>query len=140
MLVSWNIDPGMVLRDGHLASEDALVLPTAGTERYRPDVVTAIPNLLLCGDYLNGSWEVANMEAANYNGRRAANAILEAVGSHETPATTPGPYRPPEWEALKRADARRYEQGLPNLFDVDLTLGRRSELLRQPGAPLVRDR
>jgi uncharacterized protein with NAD-binding domain and iron-sulfur cluster len=118
MLISWNIDPGMVMRDGHLFSEDALVLPTAGTERYRPDVLTAIPNLLLCGDYLNGSWEVANMEAASYNGRRAANAILGAAGSREAPATTTGPYRPPEWEPLKRIDEQRYAQGRSNVLDT----------------------
>ena len=120
VLVSWNIDPGMTVRHGHPVSQDPLVLPTAGTEQYRPDIITAISNLLLCGDYLNGAWEVANMEAANYNGRRAANAILDASGSQENRAMTTGPYRPPEWEPFKRIDEQRYARGEPNLFDTEL--------------------
>jgi hypothetical protein len=81
--------------------------------------MTAIPNLILAGDYLDGAWQVANMQAANYSGRRAANAILEASGSHESPAATTPPYRAPELEPLLRADEDRYRQGLPNEFDVD---------------------
>jgi hypothetical protein len=122
MLHSWNIDPGMLRRKGRLVSEDPLVLPTVGTWRYRPDAPTAIPNLMLAGDYLNGPWEVANMETASYAGRRAANAILDATGSHESPAATTPPYRPPEWEPLKQIDEQRYNAGQPNLFDIDMTL------------------
>jgi uncharacterized protein with NAD-binding domain and iron-sulfur cluster len=129
MLLSHEIDPGMILHHGHLVSEDALVLPTLATEQYRPDTITGIPNLMLCGDYLNGRWEVANMEAACCNGRRAANAILAAASSQEPPASTTPPYRPPEWEALKRIDEQRYKQGQPNLFDVDTTLDELKNLL-----------
>jgi uncharacterized protein with NAD-binding domain and iron-sulfur cluster len=121
MLHSWDIDPGMLVRHGRLVSDDPLVLPTVGTEQYRPDVSTAIPNLMLCGDYCAGVWEVANMEAANFNGRRAANAVLDAAGSHETQAKTIGPYLPPEWEPLRRLDDERYRRGQPNLLDADLT-------------------
>ncbi len=118
MLHSWEIDPGMVVRDDRLVSEDALILPTAGTEQYRPDAVTAIGNLMLCGDYLNGRWETTNMEAACFNGRRAANAILDAAGSNHTPAAVIDPYRPPEWKPLQAIDDRLYRAGQPNLFDV----------------------
>jgi hypothetical protein len=110
----------MIPEDGHLVSEDPLVLPTKGTQQYRPDVTSSIPNLILAGDYLNGTWEVGNMEAANYNGRRAANAILRGTGSSQTPSTTVDPYRPPEWELFKSIDQDRYDQGQPNLFDIDL--------------------
>ncbi|MEA2242019.1 MAG: hypothetical protein QOD24_1575, partial [Solirubrobacteraceae bacterium] len=120
LLVSWDIDPGMIRRNGRLISDDPLALPSAGQLPDRPDVSTAIPNLLLAGDYLRSDWEVANMEAASFNARRAANAILDRAGSREPPAAAIGPYRPPEWEPLKRIDARRYARGQRNLLDVDL--------------------
>lgn len=122
MLVSWSIDEGLTQRDGQLKLEDPFVLPTAGTAQYRPGVTTAIPNLVLAGDYLDGEWEVGTMEAACFNGRRAANAILERAGSREQPAAAIPPFRPPEWEPLKEVDALRYAQGEPNLFDIDGTL------------------
>ena len=139
MLVSWSIDEGLTEHDGRLDLEDPFVLATAGTERYRPGVTTAIPNLMLAGDYLAGEWEVGTMEAACFNGRRAANAILERAGSAEPPAAATGPFRPPEWEPLKQIDVLRYARGEPNLFDVDGTLPRDCRRLLDwapPGAPL----
>jgi len=118
LLHSWYLDPGLVWRNGRLYSEDPLVLPSVGSRPDRPDVATAIPNLLLAGDYLEGEWQVANMEAANYNARRTANAILAKSGSHESPCETITPYRPPEWEAAKRLDEERYVRGQPNLLDA----------------------
>jgi uncharacterized protein with NAD-binding domain and iron-sulfur cluster len=131
MLHSWNIDPGLIRRHGRWISEDALVLPTIGTEQYRPDVKTAIPNLMLCGDYCNGDWQVANMEAANFNGRRAANAVLERAASHETPARTVESYSPPEWEPLKQLDDQRYAHGQPNVFDLPTIPQQLASLLNQ---------
>lgn len=121
MLVSWSIDEGLTEREGRLDLEDTFVLPTAGTAQHRPGVTTTIPNLVLAGDYLDGEWEVGTMEAACFNGRRAANAILERAGSREPPAATIRPFRPPEWEPLKAVDVLRYAQGEPNLFDIDGT-------------------
>ena len=118
MLHSSNIDPGMLLVNNRLISADPLVLPTAGTRRYRPDVTTAIPNLMLCGDYIKGNWIITTMEAANESGRLAANAILAGAGRQDTPATVTDPYRPPEWEPLRQIDARRFANGQPNLLDL----------------------
>jgi hypothetical protein len=106
-----------------------LVLPTVGTGKYKPGVTTGLPNLVLAGDYLDSPWEVANMEAASHNGRRAANAVLERAGSRETPAATVAPYRPPEWEPLKQIDEDRYRRGQPNVLDVDLNLDAVKQLL-----------
>ena len=130
MLLSWDIDQGMRLRSGHLVSEDPLVLPTVGTGQYKPGVTTALPNLILAGDYLDSPWEIANMEATSHNGRRAANAILERAGSRETPAKAAAPYRPPEWEPFKRIDEQRYAQGQPNVFDLPVTPPEARALLR----------
>jgi uncharacterized protein with NAD-binding domain and iron-sulfur cluster len=142
MLVSWSIDEGLTQHDGQLELEDPFVLPAAGTAQHRPGVTTAIPNLLLAGDYLDGEWEVGTMEAACFNGRRAANAILERAGSREQPAAAIPPFRPPEWEPLKEVDALRYAQGEPNLFDIDGTLPpdsrRLLDWLASDMAPLAR--
>ncbi|MHB8695428.1 MAG: hydroxysqualene dehydroxylase [Solirubrobacteraceae bacterium] len=122
MLHSWQIDPGMRIVDGHLVSGDPLIMPKVGTGKYRPSPQTRIANLALCGDYLDGVWEVANMEAACFNGRRAANVTLDAAGSRESRVDAIPLYRPPEWEPLKKIDEQRYAQGQPNLFDADLPL------------------
>ncbi len=118
MLHSYDIDPGMMLRNRRLVSRDPLVLPSVGQFADRPDVTTAIPNLFLCGDYLKSDWEVANMECASFNARRAANAVLDRSDSREEPCSVIGPYRPPEWEPAKKIDADRYRRGQPNLLDV----------------------
>ena len=132
MLLGYQIDPGALVRNNRVIEQDPLVIATVGTEQYRPEVATAIPNLMLCGDYLAGSWEVANMEAASYSARRVANAILARTSSSEPPAKAIPTYRPPEWEPLKRIDEDRYKRGQPNLFDADLTTAQVTELLRQP--------
>jgi uncharacterized protein with NAD-binding domain and iron-sulfur cluster len=119
MLHSWQIDPGMHVRKGRLVSGDPLVLPTAGTGKFRPPPATAIHNLTLSGDYLDGSWEVANMEAACFNGRRAASVVVEMHRPQETAVPALLPFRPPEWEPMKAEDERRYARGERNIFDVD---------------------
>jgi uncharacterized protein with NAD-binding domain and iron-sulfur cluster len=135
LLHSWDIDPGMVRRDGRLVSDDLLALPSAGQLPDRPDVTTAIANLLLAGDYLRGEWEVGNMEAASFSARRAANAILDRSASAEPRATVAGVYRPPEWEPLKRIDARRHARGQRNLFDLELPVPQLAALVAQLTPP-----
>ena len=136
MLHSWDIDPGMLVSGGRLVSDDPLVLPAVGQYVDRPDVATKIPNLMLAGDYLKSDWEVANMDAASFNGRRAANAVLAASGSRETPAKAIKTYRPPEWEPFKRIDEIRWSSGQRNIFDRDLTLPQMRAMLRDPAGVL----
>jgi uncharacterized protein with NAD-binding domain and iron-sulfur cluster len=118
MLHSYEIDPGMRLRDGRLVSGDPLVLPTKGTQRFRPSPVTKVPNLMLCGDYLSKEWIITTMESACESGRQAANGVLAAAGSRETPATVFRTYRPPEWEPLKAIDAQRHTAGERHVLDA----------------------
>jgi uncharacterized protein with NAD-binding domain and iron-sulfur cluster len=129
LLHSWDIDPGMELRDGHLVSGDPLAIPTVGSRSDRPEPETAIPNLILAGDYLQSDWWNGSMEAACESGRRAANAILDHSGSHTTPVAVIPHYRPPEWEPLKRIDAERYNAGQSNLFDAELAPAKLRQLL-----------
>lgn len=117
-LVSWALDPGLVRRKGRLINQDPLVLPTVNQRQYRPDVDPSIPNLFLAGDYLQSGWQVANMEAACFNARRAVNALLERAGSDAAACAAIGPFEPPEWNALKRIDAERYRRGQPNLLEL----------------------
>jgi uncharacterized protein with NAD-binding domain and iron-sulfur cluster len=132
LIVTWDIDEGMLRQGGRLISDDPLILPSAGQRPDRPDVTTAIPNLFLAGDYLKSSWEVANMETASYNARRAINALLRSAGSAASPAEAIEPYRPPEWEELKRIDANRYGRGQRNLFEAAPT----DQLLTGPAGQL----
>jgi uncharacterized protein with NAD-binding domain and iron-sulfur cluster len=131
LLVSWDIDPGMIRRDGKLISDDPLVLPTVGTRQARPGAATAIRNLTLAGDYLSVDSLIATMEGANEGGRLAANAILERAGSRAAPVDVFPHFRPPEWDALKTLDDDRYSNGQPNLFDADMSQSQLSELLRR---------
>ena len=119
----------MIRKRGRLISEDPLVLPTVAERKHRPDVTTAIPNLLLAGDYLKSEWDVANMETASYNARRAVNALLDRAGSREPRAEAIERYRPPEWEPLKRIDAERYRRGQPNLLDTEMSSAELSQML-----------
>jgi hypothetical protein len=80
------------------------------------------------------------MEAASYNARRAANAILERSRSRESPAKVIPPYRPPEWEPLKKLDAERHRRGMPNVLDVDVPGLDLKELIRQTEQRLVPQR
>lgn len=135
MVLGWWLDDGIVSKNGRLMSEELLPSALVKTERYRPNGVTKIPNLILAGDYLDGAWQIGTMEAANYYGRLAANAVLDAARSAETPANAIGPYRPPHWQLLKQADAQRYANGESNLFDVEGPLPPEVAKLLEQGAP-----
>jgi len=74
--------------------------------------------MFLCGDYVQTDIDLATMEGANESGRAAVNALLEASESSAEPAAMYKLYDPPEFEALKAADAELYAQGLPNVLDV----------------------
>jgi uncharacterized protein with NAD-binding domain and iron-sulfur cluster len=118
LLVSWHLDPGLTYTSRGFRNADPLTSPTAGSWSKRPAVTTAIPNLLLAGDYGSGHWFVGTMESANKAGRLAANAVLERAGSREPRAQVIGRYRPPEWESHKRVDEQRWANGQPNIYDT----------------------
>jgi uncharacterized protein with NAD-binding domain and iron-sulfur cluster len=133
LVLSWNIDPGMTLHHGHLVSADPLTVPTVSQRLLRPDSRTAIPNLILAGDYLRLDAIVGTMEAASEGGRLAANTVLAKAGSHEMPTTVFPHFRPHEWEPLKQVDEERYRRGESNLFDTDMTLDQLKSLLGETG-------
>jgi hypothetical protein len=123
----------MTLHHGHLVSADPLTVPTVSQRLLRPDSRTAIPNLILAGDYLRLDAIVGTMEAASEGGRLAANTVLAKAGSHEMPTTVFPHFRPHEWEPLKQVDEERYRRGESNLFDTDMTLDQLKSLLGETG-------
>jgi uncharacterized protein with NAD-binding domain and iron-sulfur cluster len=91
---------------------------TVGSWEKRPQAKTAIPNMFLCGDYVQTDIDLATMEGANESGRAAVNALLDASGSNAERVPMYKLYDPPEFEAFKQADALLYAQGLPNALDA----------------------
>jgi uncharacterized protein with NAD-binding domain and iron-sulfur cluster len=67
----------------HREDSDAepLLVNTIDSWASRPEARTEIRNLFLASDYVRTHTDLATMEGANEAGRRAANAILDAVGS-----------------------------------------------------------
>ncbi|MEV5177491.1 FAD-dependent oxidoreductase [Streptomyces flaveolus] len=118
-LIMSFLDPGVTgLGGSNPQSADAMVVHPIGSWKRRPTSRTAIPNLVLAGDYVQTPINAVSMEGANMSGRMAANAVLDATGSHAPRASVQGLYRAPELEALKAEDERRYNAGLPNVYDV----------------------
>jgi uncharacterized protein with NAD-binding domain and iron-sulfur cluster len=126
---SWFLDPGIKWHPerGRNSNATPLLVNTVGTWEKRPQAVTRIPNLFLAGDYVQTDVDLATMEGANASGRAATNGILDASGSNKERATLYKLYDPPEFAALKAADAELYAQGRPNALDLpaDLPSARR---------------
>lgn len=118
-LVSYFLDPALTgLGGANPQNADELMTHPVGSWKQRPTTRTAIPNLVLAGDYVQTPINGASMEGANTSGRMAANAILDLTGSSESRATVHGTYSAPEFTSLKNEDQQRYQAGLPNKFDV----------------------
>ena len=99
-------------------NETPLLVNTVGSWEKRPTPHTGVPNLFLAGDFVQTNVDLATMEGANESGRAAVNALLDASGSSAPRVPMFTLYRPPEFEAVKAADAQLYKAGRPNPFDV----------------------
>jgi len=100
------------------SNDEPLLVNTVGSWDKRPTARTRISNLFLAGDYVQTNIDLATMEGANESGRAAVRAILEASGSKAEPPAMYSLYRPPEFEAAKRADLERWRAGQPNALDT----------------------
>jgi uncharacterized protein with NAD-binding domain and iron-sulfur cluster len=118
LVESWFLDPGLKVQHGRLTTEDPLLISTPGSWRNRPSAATKLPNLFLAADYVRTDINTACMEGANEAARRAVNALLDTSGSRHPSARVYPLFRPPEFEGLRRLDAKRYANGEANLFDV----------------------
>ncbi|MFD0364988.1 FAD-dependent oxidoreductase [Nocardia sp. GCM10030253] len=119
MLHSWMIDPALTAAGtADVDYDDSIFIQNAGSWVDRPEAYTAIDNLFLAGDWIKTQINVACMEGANEGGRLAANAILHASDSVQTPTHIQPRFTMPLWEPLKLIDRELYKAGQPNMFDV----------------------
>jgi uncharacterized protein with NAD-binding domain and iron-sulfur cluster len=119
ILHSWFLDPAIVWNRERRRNrnDEPLLVNTIGSWDKRPTAGTAIPNLVLAGDYVQTDIDLATMEGANESAREAANEILRRSGSTAEPARKFKLFDPPEYGAAKRVDAERFRAGLPNALD-----------------------
>jgi uncharacterized protein with NAD-binding domain and iron-sulfur cluster len=119
MIHSWHLDPSIAWhpRRRRNSNDEPLLVNTVGTWEKRPRARTKVPNLFLAGDYVQTNIDLATMEGANESGRAAVNALLDASGSRAARVQMFTLYDPPEFEALKAADAELYRAGQPNALD-----------------------
>jgi uncharacterized protein with NAD-binding domain and iron-sulfur cluster len=120
ILHSWFLDPAIAWRPGRRRNrnDEPLLVNTVGSWDARPQAATAIPNLVLAGDYVRTDIDLATMEGANESGREAANEILRRSGAKAPLARKFRLFDPPELADAKRVDAERFRAGLPNVLDA----------------------
>lgn len=104
---------------GRLSNDEPLWGPLVGTYANQPDAATQVENLMVGTSYVKTTMGIDCMDSACEGGRQAANAILDRSGYLGSRAfidsqTNVGPGLAQLWEE----DDRRYEAGLPNLFDA----------------------
>jgi uncharacterized protein with NAD-binding domain and iron-sulfur cluster len=101
---------------GDILMTEPLFINTIGSLAWRPTTKTELTNFFLASDYVRTYTDLATMEAANESGRRAANAVLDAVGStapraNVWPLAQPWYVRPWQW-----LDRWRFRQGKPHIW------------------------
>lgn len=83
----------------------------------QPTAVTGVPNLFLAAAYVQTGLAIDSTDSANEAGKHAANGVLTAAGSTapHAPIGATGAPRGLQW--LWDKDDRRFDRGLPNVFD-----------------------
>ena len=119
--MAWHLDPAIKWspKAGRNSDDEPLLVNTVGSWPKRPTAQTKIHNLFLAGDFVQTNIDLATMEGANESGRAAVNALLDVSGSKAAAVPMYSLYRPPEYEAAKRADLELWKAGKPNALDVD---------------------
>jgi uncharacterized protein with NAD-binding domain and iron-sulfur cluster len=114
-IMRWFLDPGIVYPNpSQAANLEPLLINTVGSLGDRPEAHTEIPNLFLAADYVRTFTDLACMEAANEAARRAANAVLDRVGSPAPRAAVWPLTEPSIFRRWKEWDRLVYEQGQPH--------------------------
>lgn len=101
---------------GDILNTEPLFINTVGSLEWRPNSQTELSNFFLASDYVRTYTDLATMEAANESGRRAANALLDAVGSTAPragvwPLNQPWYVRPWQW-----LDRWRFRRGKAHIW------------------------
>lgn len=117
-VVEWFIDPDITFPRGDAGADknaERLFVTTVGAWSARPGAKTEIPNLFLASDWLRTYMDFASAEGTNEVSRRAANAILDALGSTAKRAYVGKPDEPLLFAPLRLLDRALYAVGLPAL-------------------------
>lgn len=118
LLHSWHLDDDLDIGPGHPTTNSSrLLVHPPGSWALRPEAASAIPNLVLAGDYVRTHTNIASMEGACESARRATNALLERTRSTARPADV-WPLEEPAFEAFKRLDQQLFAAGRPHLFEL----------------------
>ena len=103
---------------------EPLFINTINSWSYRPTEQTGIANLFLGSDYVRTNTDLATMEGANEAGRRAVNAVLDAVGSRKRRCKIFTFREPMLFAPLRKADEVLFGLGAPHPGFVDRIMAR----------------
>ncbi|MGE0546310.1 MAG: FAD-dependent oxidoreductase [Kofleriaceae bacterium] len=119
LLHSWHVDDDLDYSGGSppINSSRLLVHPP-GSWELRPEASTAVPNLVIAGDYVRTSTDLASMEGASEAARRAVNTILRRSASLAAPAQLWDLVEPELFDGWKALDERLYLGGYRHLFEI----------------------
>jgi uncharacterized protein with NAD-binding domain and iron-sulfur cluster len=123
MIVSAFVDPAITWPARRAGAEriatndEPLMINTPGSWDDRPGAETEIPNLVLAGDYVRNTMNVATMESACETGRRAARAVLESAGRDGGAVEAFDRWEPPENQPARDRDAELYRARRPHVLD-----------------------
>jgi uncharacterized protein with NAD-binding domain and iron-sulfur cluster len=114
-LASWFLDPDIEFpNQSAVTNQEPLLVNTADSLQYRPEVVTNIRNLFVASDFVRTYTDIACMEAANEAARRAVNGILQESGS-SAPLAELWPLQEPDFfKPMIEYDRARFAVGLPH--------------------------
>jgi len=119
LLHSWHLDDDLDYTSGLPPQNKArLLVHPPGSWAMRPDAGTAIPNLVLAGDYVRTYTDLASMEGANEAARRAVNVILQRAASAADQVQTWPLTEPDQFAPWKKLDEKLYQQGHRHLFEL----------------------
>jgi uncharacterized protein with NAD-binding domain and iron-sulfur cluster len=114
----WHLDPGIApgLLGEAARNREPLLINRAGSWARRPEPVTAVPNLFLCGDYVRTSTDLACMEGANEAARRAVNGVLRALHLRAPACKLWSPREPAAARSAQALDTVRWRMGKPHML------------------------
>ena len=120
LLHSYHLDDDIDYSSGSLppVNHSRLLIHPPGSWALRPDAGSAIPNLVIAGDYVRTYTDLATMEGANEAARRAVNAILDRSGSSAPRAELWPLVEPDRFLPWKRLDEKLYRHGHRHLFEL----------------------
>jgi uncharacterized protein with NAD-binding domain and iron-sulfur cluster len=119
LLHSWHLDDDIDYSAGlPPLNRSRLLIHPPGSWALRPEAASAVPNLCFAADYVRTYTDIASMEGACEAGRRAANAILDRVGSTASRVGVWPLQEPPQYQRWKQLDADLYRIGRPHVFET----------------------